>query len=67
MFLVLSSPIIPDGMSIDTTLAGEALIYCTTAAKPPLKGMFSPVPKRPSITMSSAESFGGSNCVLTSV
>ena len=27
-----------------TTVAGEELMYFTTAAKPPLKGLFSPLP-----------------------
>ena len=38
MLWVLSSPISPEGMSMDTTWAGEALMYCTTAANPPLSG-----------------------------
>ena len=47
---VLSSPMSPEGMSIDTTSALEALMYFTTAAKPPFKGLFNPLPNNPSIT-----------------
>lgn len=30
---------------MDTTVAGEALMYFTTAAKPPLRALFKPLPK----------------------
>ena len=51
---------------MDTTVAGEALMYFTTAAKPPLRALFKPLPKRPSITTWSAVSTGGTNWVVTS-
>ncbi len=38
----------------------------TTAANPPDKGLFSPEPKRPSITTSSCVKIGGLNCDSTS-
>ena len=44
-----------------TTFEGEALIYFTSDAKPPAKGLFSPEPKMPSTTSVSASSCGGSN------
>src|SRR5574344_394929 len=64
---VFSSVINPEGTSIDTTVAGDELMYFTTAAKPPLKGLLRPEPKSPSITKWLAVSVGGTNCVLTSV
>ncbi len=53
-------------MSIATTIAGEELIYFTTAANPPLNGLFSPEPKSPSITKWSGVRVGGTNWVLIS-
>ena len=49
-----------------TTVAGDVLMYFTTAAKPPLKGLFSPLPNNPSTTTCSAVSTGGTNCVVIS-
>ena len=63
---VFSSPISPEGISMATTVAGEALMYFTTAAKPPLNGLFSPDPNSPSITKCSGVRVGGTNCVLIS-
>ena len=63
---VFSSPISPEGMSMETTMAGEALIYFTTAANPPLNGLLSPEPNNPSITRCSDVSVGGTNWVLIS-
>ena len=40
----------PEGMSMLTTFDGEALMYFTSEAKPPASGLFSPEPKRPSMT-----------------
>ena len=62
----LSSHINPEGMSIDTTCAGELLINFTNEAKPPVSGLLSPVPKSPSMTKVSGVSWGGSNCDFTS-
>ena len=56
----------PEGTSILSTGADEALIYLTKAAKPPAKGLLSPEPKRPSTTTVPDESKGGSNSWVTS-
>ena len=66
MLKVFSSPINPDGISMATTVAGDALMYFTTAANPPLSGLFSPEPNKPSITRWSSVRAGGANWVLTS-
>ena len=63
---VLSSVIRPDGTSMLTTSAGDALIYFTNEAKPPASGLLSPDPNSPSTTTMSASSFGGSNSSVTS-
>ena len=63
---VFSSPISPEGISMDATVAGEELMYLTTAANPPLRGLFNPEPNKPSITRCSSVRVGGANCVLTS-
>ena len=44
------SPNIPDGRSIDTTVASTSLIYCTNDLNPPLSSSRSPDPNSPSIT-----------------
>ena len=63
---VFSSPISPEGMSMATTIAGEELMYFTTAANPPLNGLFRPEPNNPSITRWSGVRAGGTNWVLIS-
>ena len=63
---VFSSPISPEGMSMATTMAGEELMYFTTAANPPLNGLFRPEPNNPSITKWSGVRAGGTNWVLIS-
>ena len=44
------SPNMPEGMSIDTTVAFTSLIYCTSDLKPPFSSSRRPVPNRPSMT-----------------
>ena len=41
-------------------------MYFTTAAKPPVRGLLMPEPKRPSTTSVSLPSLGGSNSLVTS-
>ena len=67
MLSVLSSVKSPDGMSMLTTKAGDALIYLTNDAKPPCSGLLSPEPNSPSITIVCSSSCGGSKFCLTSV
>ena len=57
----LSSANKPEGMSILTIFAGLWLIYFIKEAKPPAKGLLSPIPNRPSITKVFSVSSGGSN------
>ena len=66
-FLRLSSPNRPEGMSIETMVASDWLIYLTIAAKPPVKGRFKPEPNKPSITTSRSSSSGGTKSSTTSV
>ena len=63
---VLSSASRPDGMSMLATRHSDELIYLTREAKPPVRGLFSPDPKRPSITSVVSSSSGGSNSSTTS-
>ena len=64
---VLSSLIRPDGRSMLTTWAPDALIYFTSEAKPPASGLFSPEPNSPSTTSVASSRWGGSNSCVTSV
>ena len=64
---VLSSHIMPDGMSMLTTLAGLWLMYFTMAAKPPANGLLRPLPKRPSTTRVPSVNCGGSKLTVISV
>ena len=57
----------PDGMSMLTTRHSDWLMYFTSEAKPPLRGLLSPEPKSPSMTSTDAGSSGGSNSLVTSM
>ena len=63
----LSSVIIPDGMSMLTTRAGDWLMYFTSEAKPPSSGLLSPEPNNPSTISVCSVSLGGSKLFDTSV
>ena len=67
MFSVLFSQKSPDGRSIDTTVASEELIYCTTDPNPPERGLLNPDPNNPSITSVPLVSVGGINSFVISV
>ena len=61
---MLSSHINPDGMSIEMMVAGDALMYFTTAANPPSSGLFNPEPNRPSMIMSLFNRGMGAKCEM---
>ena len=63
----LLSLISPEGMSMLTTLEGDALIYFTNEANPPARGLFNPEPNSPSTTSVVFSSIGGSNSWVTIV
>ena len=60
------SPNMPDGRSIDTTVAFSSLIYCTSDLKPPCSSSRRPEPNNPSITRWFVVIFGIENRSLTS-